>query len=163
MKVIFYFSDDSSYESDIIRQGFTCQEILFNRLQAADGSVSFSIPFSTLFCNKMVADINNDVTAVVYDDNDNAYASGFVKKEVGYEQRARNEPIRITVVSKSYMLDKTLNESYAIENQTAAQIVTWLLTQAGVADIGTLTGMTATVPLFIFMIDPCLNHFSLFK
>ena len=150
MKVIFYFSDDSSYESDIIRQGFTCQEILFNRLQAADGSVSFSIPFSTLFCNKMVADINNDVTAVVYDDNDNAYASGFVKKEVGYEQRARNEPIRITVVSKSYMLDKTLNESYAIENQTAAQIVTWLLTQAGVADIGTLTGMTATVPLFVF-------------
>ena len=150
MKVIFTFSDSSTYESSIIRQGFSCQEILFNRLQASDGFVGFSIPFSTTFSNKMTADINNNVLAVVYDDNNNPYATGFVKKEVGYEQKYRNQPIKITIVSKSYMLDKTLNESYALESYTSAQIVTWLLTQAGISDIGSLSSMTTTVPLFVF-------------
>ena len=150
MKVIFTFSDSSTYESSIIRQGFSCQEILFNRLQASDGFVGFSIPFSTTFSNKMTADINNNVLAVVYDDNNNPYATGFVKKEVGYEQKYRNQPIKITIVSKSYMLDKTLNESYALESYTSAQIVTWLLTQAGISDIGSLSSMITTVPLFVF-------------
>lgn len=150
MKVIFTFSDESTYESSIIKQGFSCQEILFNRLQASDGSVGFSIPFSTLFTNKMTSNINNNVLAVVYDDDNNPYATGFVKKEIGYEQKYRNQPIKITIVSKSYMLDKTLKESYALESRTSAQIVTWLLTQAGITDIGTLTDMTTIVPLFVF-------------
>lgn len=136
--------------SQIIIQGFQKVEVLYNNLQASDGSLTFSIPFSTDFCEALASNINADVNVVIHNSDSTVYASGFIKKEAVFTQQYRNEPIRLTIISPSYLLDKTLDDSYALENRTVAYIVSWLLLQAGFRNVGDLTALSDVIPLFVF-------------
>lgn len=140
---------NNTITSSIVVSGFIRSEVLHNNLQASDGSLSFSIPFSTAFCNALSANINSDILTTVYNEDNTIYARGYIKKEVAYNQQYRNKPIKLTIVSPSYMLDKTLDTSYALEGRTSGYIVNWLLTQAGFTSVGDLSSMADVVPLFM--------------
>lgn len=144
LTVNFYFTSSLSFSSDIIVSGFNFTEIYYNNLEPADGSLTFKVPFSAELANYLKLYINNDVKIEILQSDGTLFTTGYLKKSATFQKTQKNQPISIEVVNGSYMFDKTLTRSIAIENETIAYIINALLIEIGFNEtqIGTLSADT---------------------
>jgi len=146
-KIRFYFS--SGYiESEIVKKGFSFSEIYHNKLQAADGSMKFSIPFNIEIANFLKAEINQRIKAEIFTSTNTVFYTGYIKQDVSFEKGQRNEPITLTVVSPSFYLDKELPRNIAVVNKSVDFIVKSILTEIGFEEGIKATGMNELLPFF---------------
>ena len=146
-KIRFYFS--SGYiESEIVKKGFSFSEIYHNKLQAADGSMKFSIPFNIEIANFLKAEINQRIKAEIFTSANTVFYTGYIKQDVSFEKGQRNEPITLTVVSPSFYLDKELPRNIAVVNKSVDFIVKSILTEIGFEEGIKATGMNELLPFF---------------
>lgn len=147
MKLLLTMQDQSVYESDIIISGFVHTDIYYNALSPADNSIKLSIPFSLDIANALKTHCNDTISAVISNDNQTPYFTGFLRKTFSFEKKQTNKAIPLELVSPSFFLDKNVPEKICLIDNTVSQIVTSLLSSAGITAVGTVT-ISNVVPVF---------------
>ena len=130
MKVIFYFSNTKTKQSDIIIDSFELTEIYHNNLQMATNSARLTIPFDTDIANnlKIYGDIN--IRAEIIEGSKKIF-TGFLRKDFNFQKTQRNQPISLEIVSPSILLNNEVGEQKTFIKKPAAEIIQYLLTRAG--------------------------------
>ena len=130
MKVIFYFSNTKTKQSDIIIDSFELTEIYHNNLQMAANSARLTIPFDIDIANnlKVYGDIN--VRTEIIEGRKKIF-TGFLRKDFNFQKTQRNQPISLEIVSPSILLNNEVGEQKTFIKKPAAEIIQYLLTRAG--------------------------------
>ena len=146
IKAYFYFDEEDPTTSDILTNSYSKNEVYYNRLKASDGTVSFTVPYSSTLAAYLKTSIDSDVFVQIKDGDTNL-ATGYLHKQVNFERTQRNQPIAITLDSPSFMLDQSFDKNYVFENKTVAYMIRFALNLAGIVDayIGTLN-LTTSIP-----------------
>lgn len=125
-------------QAEVITNSFQKTEIFYSKLKQADNGARFQCVFTIELSNFLKTNINNDISVTITEKGNNLFF-GYVRKSVKFTKTQINQPVAIEVVSPSYFLDKTIPHPIAFVNKTLEEIVTTLLNDAGVTNIGTLT------------------------
>lgn len=112
------------------------QEIFHNKLKNADNNAKVQFaPNETLY-NQLRYLLNNkiDVKARIKKDSTVVF-TGYIRKTLGFEKTQKLEPVKIELVSPSYLLKRKIPQRLLYRNQTVQAIVVDILSKAGVTDI----------------------------
>lgn len=101
---------------DIIKNTYQFTEVLYNELKPVDNSVKCSVPFSVELSNAIQSYINNDIGAVLYDDNSTPLFTGYLRKSATLSKATKNGVISIELVPATYII----NSEYGSNNSYTA-------------------------------------------
>lgn len=144
MKGVISYNGTSHYV-DIITDSYSRTDILYNdSLKQADNSVKCSIVWNQAVADFIKLNINNDILCTLWNDlESHKLFTGYLRKNVTFSKTQTNEPIALEIVSPSFKLNKKVSSTQVYVQETLATIVTGILSDAGITDIGDLSALTA--------------------
>lgn len=123
-KAKFYFPNGEEFESEIITESYQAQEILHNKLQAADGSCSFKIPFNVEIADCFKTQINLDKVKIeIKDEKNKNINTYYVKDSLTFEKGQQNLPISIQAISPSFFFNEDLPRTVVMLSKTVESII----------------------------------------
>jgi len=117
----------NTIDSDIVRSGYQHTQVYYNEIKPADDSIKLQVPFNVSISNAIKSFTNENVPAVVYDDNSQPVFTGYLRKESTMIKTVLNDDISIELVPPSITLDKKYGDIKTFINKTVSYIVTTVL------------------------------------
>lgn len=132
MAVTFTFSDNSTITQEYLTDSLKITEVYYNELAPADNSCTLSVVHSLALYNKLLADADNDILAVVKDKtNTQTLFTGYLRHTFTVNRTQKNQPIDLEIVSLSFLLKKPLVSKIWYEQRTVKQLVIEIASQIG--------------------------------
>lgn len=132
MAITFTFSDSSTITQDYLTDSLKITEVYYNELAPADNSCSLSVVYSIALYNKLLADADNDILAVVKDKTGTeTLFTGYLRHTFTVKRTQKNQPIALEIVSPSFLLKKPLESKIFYEQRTVKQLVIEIAEQVG--------------------------------
>jgi len=139
------FINDEWTEITVTPEDFIKTEVLYNKLKPADTTISFSIPPDLDLLNDLRV-ASDDVPIRIYKDT-NPYFKGYILKTFKVIKTQKLEKVKLECVSPSYLLKRKVGYDLAYSNITVTQLLTNILTTAGVTSF-TLPTINYIIPGF---------------
>ena len=133
MKIKFEFKTGIS-ERDFITDSFETTEVYFKNLKPAANAAQLKIPFDVDIANKLKAFKENIKVRIVNDDG-SYFFTGYLRNDFAFTKTQRNEPIKIEIVSPSFLLDKDLKEPITKFKKSVNEILKILLQKTGIENM----------------------------
>lgn len=132
------------YEHEILITDFITSEILHKKLKPADSTASITFtPNQTLF--EQLKQVQYQEVPVRITKNSTRIFTGYLRKTFNISKTQRLEPLKVELVSPSFLLKRKIGQYIEYKNKTVTYILTDLLTRAGILDY-TLPTIVATIP-----------------
>lgn len=153
MKLTFRWPNDSStQDSEFILDDYSYTQCYYNELLPADNYASVSIPWDTDIANKLRLLKDDNIGAVIYDDDDNPIFTGYIDNGIDFTKSQRLKPISLKLINSSFLLRQAIGETFAIKNSTVKSIVIQLLARLG-GILSNTFDIPAVVPVMIIHED----------
>jgi hypothetical protein len=132
MKLRFTWPNNNSVQdSEFMLNDYSYTQCYYNELLPADNYAGVSIPWDTDIANKLRLLKDDNIKAVISDDQNNPIFSGYIDSGIDFTKAQRLKPISLKLINPSFLLRQTIGETFAIKNQTAKSIVIQLLARLG--------------------------------
>jgi hypothetical protein len=144
----FYFPEDNTVlNRSFITTSFKYTQVYHNNLDFADNNANIEIIFDTELSEKLKIQDKKDIKVEIKNDDLTNLITGYVRKNYSFKKTQKNQPIKIEIVSPSFLLDKKLSETMYYANRSVEDIAHYLLNAAGFTNYITY-GLESIVPVF---------------
>jgi hypothetical protein len=138
MKLTFYWPNNNAVQdNEFIIGDYSYTQCYYNELRPADNYVNVSIPWNTDTANKLRLLKDDNIKAVITDDGGAPVFTGYIDDGTDFTKTQTLQPIGFKLINQSFLLRRTVGETFAIKNKTVSQILTQLLTRLNIAYSGT--------------------------
>lgn len=146
----FYFNDASFFDTDFIIAGAKVTQCFYQDLKHADDYFQCSIPYDETLGDKIKADINRDVKAVVFQDATHPFFTGYLRKSATFRKTQKNQPLSIEVVSPDLLLNVDYKGNQVhFENKRITELILSLLSLTNFSGQITLSAIgNEALPIF---------------
>lgn len=151
MALLLTFPDETSMQVPYITDSLTITEILHNNLEPADNTCQLSVLHSITLRNKLIANADEEVKAVVTDvSGQNVLFTGYLRHSFNFSRTQVSQPITMEITSPAFLLKKPLTQT--IWHGAADATLSGVL-----EEIGEQLGISLTITINP---DPTLNYFN---
>lgn len=134
---------------DIVRDTYRYTEVLYNDLKPVDNTVKCSVPFTVEFSNAIQSFINDDIKAVLIDDESQTVFTGYLRKSATLSKATRNGVIGIELVPPTYILNREYGDNKAYINVKLKAVIEHLIGKANLS-VAVIDCPDTTLPLVQF-------------
>lgn len=145
-----YFKNGTTYSTDFILDSYKKTEVYHNNLRSADNSLRITVDFNEDFSDKLKQYVNEDIKAVVTNNDNSIDFAGYLRKNFTIEKQKRPQPIALEIVNPSFLLKKAIgsDNAFILKNKTVTQICNEVLAKAGFTSGSTIT-ISNIIPIFM--------------
>lgn len=123
---------------------FIKTEILYKNLKPADSTCTLTLEYNLSLYNILRTLEGQEVPVKIFK-NDSVYYTGYLRKNFNMVKVLKMEPVKVEVVSPSFILKRKIGQNISYINNTVSYILNDLLTKAGITSFN-IPIITAVIP-----------------
>ena len=143
MKLILS-SKGKTFETDFVTSDFSREEVYYNNLKQADNNATVTIPYDGDVQNFINAYADENIKAQIIDGSVHVF-TGYVRKNFSFSKKQANQPMKLELVSPSFLLDTTVDQDFVLTGTSLGIAVGSLLS---FADFTTTVELNNEIGLF---------------
>lgn len=130
--------------TDFVTTDFSREEVYYNNLNQADNNATVTIPYDSEIQNFINAYADDNIKAQIIDGTDYVF-TGYVRKNFSFSKKQSNQPLKLELVSPSFLLDTTVDQDFVLTGTSLGIAVSSLLS---FADFTTSVELNNEIGLF---------------
>lgn len=135
---------EKTLETDFVTTDFSREEVYYNNLKQADNNATVTIPYDGEVQNFINSYADENIKAQITDDSVHVF-TGYVRKNFSFSKKQSNQPMKLELVSPSFLLDTTIDTDFTLTGTSLGIAVSSLLS---FADITTTLELNNEIGLF---------------
>ena len=119
---------EKTLETDFVTTDFSREEVYYNNLKQADNNATVTIPYDGEVQNFINAYADENIKAQITDGSIHVF-TGYVRKNFSFSKKQSNQPMKLELVSPSFLLDTTVDTDFTLTGTSLGIAVSSLLSK----------------------------------